>query len=64
MRQFFSGLPGSDLRRPKSFEQVLAESRRAIIERRKRQERRRNYSSPLTAAVKRATDRMIGERDE
>lgn len=64
MRQFFSGLPGPDLRREKMWEQVLAEWRRAVIERRKRDQRRRQYSAPLTDEVKRATDRMIGERDE
>ena len=64
MKQFVSGLPGPDLRQSKTFEQVIADSHRAKIERRKRELRKRLYSSPLTKEVKRATDRMIGESDE
>lgn len=65
-RTFVSGLPGPDLRpREKSFEQVVViESRRAILERRKRDERKRLYAARLTEEVKRATDRMIGDSDE
>ena len=64
MNKFVSGLPGSDLHSQKTWEQVMAESRRAIVERRKRLERKRLYSAPLTEEVKRATNRMIGERDD
>lgn len=63
-REFVSSLPGPDLRSEKTWEQVYAESQQAIIERRKRDLRRRMYSSPLTEEVKRATNRMLGERDE
>ena len=62
--EFVSGLPGPDLRTERTLADALADSRRAINERRKRELRKRLYSSPLTAGVKRATDRMLGERDE
>lgn len=63
-RQFVSGLPGPDLKRVKTFEQVIAESKIAKEKRRQKDLRKRLYSSPLTKEVKRATDRMIGERDD
>lgn len=62
-KHFVSGLPGPDLHRVKSFAQVLEESRKAIVERRKREERRRLYSTKFTDGLREATARMLGERD-
>jgi hypothetical protein len=63
-REFVSGLPGADVRQEKTWEQVLAESRVAIIERRKRDEGHRLYARSQTEGTRQVTARMLGELDE
>jgi hypothetical protein len=63
-REFVSGLPGSDLHKDKTFEQVIAESGAAINERRKLNERKRWFSSKSTPQTRANIKRMTGEKDD
>lgn len=63
-REFVSGLPDKHPPQPRTLNDALRDSRIALIERRKLEERKRLYTSRQTPQTRRITARMVGEKDE
>jgi hypothetical protein len=62
-REFVSGLPDKYPRPQRTLDDAIKDSQKAIIERRKRDERKRLYGAHMTPEIRKSIARMIGERD-